>query len=176
MSGHDVERQDGDTLTFYAMVAQEGYVSRDGVLNGENSNDFPHRHLSQKPAAVAEGVPDACNSTAVVAEPDDYCLTAVPMVFPDVCSTCATEPAQERRVAFPTKNAGVVVGCQNAHAEEDCSNADPAQVCRGAYHDVAGEQIRENDDDAEAEHSDADGGNAVGGAPSHNRTDPSPNK
>ena len=36
----------GDTLTFYAMVAQEGYVSRDGVLNGENSNDFPHRHLS----------------------------------------------------------------------------------------------------------------------------------
>ena len=46
ISGHDVERQDGDTLTFYAMVAQEGYVSRDGVLNGENSNDFPHRHLS----------------------------------------------------------------------------------------------------------------------------------
>ena len=109
-------------------------------------------------------MPDACNSTAVVAEPDDYCLTAVPMVFPDVCSTCATEPAQERRVAFPTKNAGVVVvGCQNAHAEEDCSNADPAQVW--ALHD-----------DAEAEHSDADGGNAVGGAPSHNRTDPSPNK
>ena len=46
ISGHDVERQDGDTLTFYAMVAQEGYVSRDGVLNGENSNDFPHCHLS----------------------------------------------------------------------------------------------------------------------------------
>ena len=113
---------------------------------------------------MAEGVPDACNSTAVVAEPDDYCLTAVPMVFPDVCSTCATEPAQERRVAFPTKNAGVVVvGCQNAHAEEDCSNADPAQVW--ALHD-----------DAEEAHSGADGGSAVGGAPSHNRTDPSPNK
>ena len=44
MSGHDVERQDGDTLTFYAMVAQVGYVSRDGVLNDENSNGYPLHH------------------------------------------------------------------------------------------------------------------------------------
>lgn len=52
---------------------------------------------------VAEVEPGACNSTEEEV-PDGYC----PMEFLDVCSTCATEPAQERRFAYPMMNLNVV--------------------------------------------------------------------
>ena len=53
------------TLTFYAMLAEEGYATRDGVLPYGNS--VRHRLNSMPEGAEAE--PDAYNLKAVAAEP-----------------------------------------------------------------------------------------------------------